>query len=71
MAPTLKRVFLVHGELPAQQVLARAIHERYGLPVEIPVRGQKFFLESADGEDFAAEGDLSGHGEIAANWNLT
>ncbi len=44
MAATLKGVFLVHGELPAQQALAKAIQERYGLPVEIPARGQSFPL---------------------------
>ena len=40
----LKRVFLVHGELKAQTVLARAIQERYNIPVEIPERGQSFVL---------------------------
>lgn len=41
---TLKKVFLVHGELPAQTVLAKAITERYGIAVEIPERGQAFDL---------------------------
>jgi metallo-beta-lactamase family protein len=40
----LKKVFLVHGELPAQQVLAQAIREQHGLAVEIPERGQSFLL---------------------------
>ena len=44
MAERLKKVFLVHGELSAQKVLASAITERYGVPVEIPERGQSFVL---------------------------
>ena len=44
IAPGLKRVFLVHGELPAQQALAKLIAERYHLPVEIPARGDSFEL---------------------------
>ena len=44
MLPTLKKVFLVHGELRAQTALAKAITEMYGLPVEIPERGSSFNL---------------------------
>ncbi|HUS06160.1 MAG TPA: MBL fold metallo-hydrolase [Bryobacteraceae bacterium] len=44
VTPGLKKVFLVHGEIGPQQALARAIQERYGLPVEIPERGQSFDL---------------------------
>ncbi len=42
--PGLKKVFLVHGETLAQQALARAIQEMYGLPVVIPARGDSFVL---------------------------
>ncbi len=34
------------------------------------MRGQQFFLEPADGENFAAESDFAGHGEIAPHRNL-
>src|SRR6266852_6424276 len=36
ITPTLKGVFLVHGELPAQQALAKLIDEHYHIPVTIP-----------------------------------
>lgn len=45
MTGTLKRVFLVHGELKAQEALAKAIRELYGLDVVIPSRGDSFLLE--------------------------
>ncbi|MBI1790473.1 MAG: MBL fold metallo-hydrolase [Acidobacteria bacterium] len=44
IAPNLKRVFLVHGEPNQQAALAKAIEERYHIPVEIPHRGQSFSL---------------------------
>ena len=44
MAPALKRVFLVHGELKAQTALSKMITERYGIAVEIPSRGDSFEL---------------------------
>jgi metallo-beta-lactamase family protein len=44
IAPGLKRIFLVHGEPPAQQALARLIEERYHVPVAIPGRGESFDL---------------------------
>jgi metallo-beta-lactamase family protein len=44
IAPGLKRIFLVHGELPAQQVLAKLIEDRYKLPVTVPARGESFEL---------------------------
>ena len=44
IAPGLKKIFLVHGELPAQQALATQIDERYHIPVEIPERGRSFSL---------------------------
>ena len=37
-----KRVFLVHGEPEAQEVLAKAINERYNLECIIPERGSSF-----------------------------
>jgi metallo-beta-lactamase family protein len=42
VAPTLKKVFLVHGEPVAQQVLKAKIEERYKLEVLIPKRGDRF-----------------------------
>ena len=42
VAPTLKKVFLVHGELPAMQVLKGKIEERYKLEVVMPKRGDRF-----------------------------
>ena len=44
VAKNLKRVFLVHGEPPAQKALKRAIEERFGIGVEVPVRGQSYNL---------------------------
>jgi metallo-beta-lactamase family protein len=44
ITPQLKKVFLVHGEPPAQQALAKLIAERYQLAVEIPARGASFSL---------------------------
>jgi metallo-beta-lactamase family protein len=43
-ARSLKKIFLVHGEPLQQQALAAAIHDRYGIPVEIPARGDSFDL---------------------------
>jgi metallo-beta-lactamase family protein len=42
VAPTLKKVFLVHGELPAMQLLKGKIEERYKLEVVCPKRGDRF-----------------------------
>src|SRR5260221_988824 len=44
ITPGLKKIFLVHGEPPAQQALAKLIEERYQVPVEIPARGESFDL---------------------------
>jgi metallo-beta-lactamase family protein len=44
VTPHLKKVFLVHGELPAQQALAKLIDERYHIPVSIPARGESFTI---------------------------
>jgi metallo-beta-lactamase family protein len=42
VAPTLKKVFLVHGELDAMQALKAKIVERYKLEVVFPKRGDRF-----------------------------
>jgi metallo-beta-lactamase family protein len=44
MVKTLKKVFLVHGELNAQTALAKRITEQYQMQVEIPKRGDSFEL---------------------------
>jgi len=44
IAPNLKKIFLVHGEPPAQQALAKVIEERYRIPVTIPARGESIEL---------------------------
>lgn len=44
LAPSLKGIFLVHGEPPQQQALARAIQDDYKIPVTIPARGESFTL---------------------------
>jgi metallo-beta-lactamase family protein len=44
MVASLKRVFLVHGEPPAQQALAEVIRQTYSLEVSIPERGESFPL---------------------------
>ncbi|MEO7144678.1 MAG: MBL fold metallo-hydrolase [Bryobacteraceae bacterium] len=44
MTPALKKVFLVHGEEGQGQALAQKIHERYGLEVVQPARGQSIAL---------------------------
>ncbi len=44
-ASRLKRIFLVHGELKQQEALRTAIQDRYGVPTEIPTRGQSFTLD--------------------------
>lgn len=44
MAKSLKKVFLVHGEFPAQTALAQAIREDYGLDVVVPARGESYEL---------------------------
>jgi metallo-beta-lactamase family protein len=42
VAPTLKKVFLVHGEPDAMTVLKGKIEERYKLEVVMPKRGDRF-----------------------------
>jgi metallo-beta-lactamase family protein len=41
MAPTLKKVFLVHGELDAQMALKAEIEKMYKLEVVVPKRGDR------------------------------
>jgi metallo-beta-lactamase family protein len=45
MAGTLRKVFLVHGELIQMKALAAAIQERYGLQVVSPAPGETHELE--------------------------
>jgi metallo-beta-lactamase family protein len=42
--PLPKRIFLVHGELPAQETLAALLRERTGADVRIPEKGEEFPL---------------------------
>jgi metallo-beta-lactamase family protein len=42
VVPTLKKVFLVHGEVSAMTVLKGKIEERYKLEVVMPKRGERF-----------------------------
>jgi metallo-beta-lactamase family protein len=44
LAPSLRRVFLVHGEPVQTQTLAKLLHSTYNLDVVIPVPGQSFDL---------------------------
>ena len=41
IVPTLKKVFLVHGEPPAQQTLKTEIEKLYKLEVVCPKRGDR------------------------------
>jgi metallo-beta-lactamase family protein len=44
LAPTLKKVFLVHGEPEQSRVLAGLLHSKYGLEVHCPAPGDTFEL---------------------------
>jgi metallo-beta-lactamase family protein len=44
MAPTLRRVFLVHGEPAQSEALAKLLHSQFQLEVERPQPGQSFEL---------------------------
>ncbi len=44
MAESLKRVFLVHGELAPAEALAEGLRDFYDLDVVIPNRGDSFEL---------------------------
>src|SRR6266481_4818307 len=52
-----------------RQVLLIVLRKQYGTQAH-SVGGQEFFLDAADGENFAAQGDFAGHGDIAANGNF-
>jgi metallo-beta-lactamase family protein len=44
IAKGLRKVFLVHGEPSQSAALAKAVHDRYGVEVTVPARGQSFEL---------------------------
>jgi metallo-beta-lactamase family protein len=44
MVPTLRKVFLVHGEPQQSETLAKLLHTRYGLDAVCPAPGQEFTL---------------------------
>jgi metallo-beta-lactamase family protein len=45
LAPSLRRVFLVHGEPQQSEALANLIKAEYGLEVTLPARGQSFVIQ--------------------------
>ncbi len=45
LAPSLRKVFLVHGEPQQSEVLAKLLHATYGLEVVVPSPGQSFELK--------------------------
>jgi metallo-beta-lactamase family protein len=45
LAPSLRKVFLVHGEPQQAGVLAKLLHSTYGLEVVVPSPGQSFELK--------------------------
>jgi len=53
MVPTLRRVFLVHGEPEQSAALAKVLHQRYGLQVTLPAPGQTFLLDPTKPEPHA------------------
>jgi metallo-beta-lactamase family protein len=44
LAPSLRKVFLVHGEPQQSETLARLLHSTHGLEVVVPAPGQSFEL---------------------------
>lgn len=44
LAPSLRKVFLVHGEPQQAQILAKLLNSRYGLEVVVPHPGEPFDL---------------------------
>jgi metallo-beta-lactamase family protein len=46
IAPSLKQVFLVHGEPQQSAALAKLLHATFGLDVVVPTPGQSFNLNS-------------------------
>ena len=45
LAPSLRKVFLVHGEPQQSAVLAKLLRSTYGLEVVVPSPGQSFELQ--------------------------
>jgi metallo-beta-lactamase family protein len=45
LAPSLRKVFLVHGEPQQAEVLAKLLYSTYGLEVVVPSPGQSFELK--------------------------
>lgn len=45
IAPSLRRIFLVHGEPAAQHVLKEKLEQEFRVPVEVPARGDQFQLD--------------------------
>ncbi|HBY62650.1 MAG TPA: MBL fold metallo-hydrolase, partial [Solibacterales bacterium] len=45
LVPTLKKVFLVHGEPSQSRALKAAIEQIHGVEAVIPSRGESFALE--------------------------
>jgi metallo-beta-lactamase family protein len=45
LAPSLRGVFLVHGETQQSDALRAVLHETYGMEVTVPTAGQSFELE--------------------------
>jgi len=44
LVPTLRKVFLVHGEAEQASALAKVLHSQYGLDAEVAAPGQSFDL---------------------------
>ena len=45
IAPGLKKIFLVHGEVAQGTALAQVIHKEFGIEAVQPGRGESFLLE--------------------------
>jgi metallo-beta-lactamase family protein len=45
LVPTLKKVFLVHGEPQQSETLARLLHTTHGLDAVVPAPGESFELQ--------------------------
>jgi hypothetical protein len=46
MVPTLRRVFLVHGEHEQSAILAKLLKSEYNLDAVVPAAGDSFDLSS-------------------------
>ena len=44
LAPRLKKIFLVHGDIGQSSALAAVIHKDFGIEVVVPARGDSFVL---------------------------